>query len=125
MRKAIGLLVLSFGSAAIAADIDLNSTESFNPRCSYRVHLSEYGITSQAVMISKHKIVFDTVVDINKFTDLDYVDLREQRLEIYFKNKSIALTNGTEPAQEYLGAGEYKVNLVDGSYITRHSCSKK
>ena len=125
MRKAIGLLALCFGSAAIAADIDLNNVDSFNPRCSYRVHLSENGITSQAVMISKHKIIFETVVDINKFTDLEYEDLREQRLEIYSKNKSIALTNGTESTQEYLGAGEYKVNLVNGSYITEHSCSKK
>ena len=125
MKKIMCVVALCFGTSAIAADIDLRSHNSFNPDCSYRVHLTNNGITSQAVMVSKDKIVFDTVVDSNKFTDLDYQEFVDKRFVIHAKNKRMAFTDGTDTTQEYLNPGEYQIPLINGSYITEHSCSQR
>lgn len=125
-------LVLSGETSLDSKKIPLDGKEEFNPKCSYRVHVKEYGITSQVEFISKDKIQFEMIIDESKYTGNDEKSYNDFEFYIYSKNKAEALTddrpigyNSNEAVEDQnIDLIEYKLKLKEGSYIVEHSCLK-
>ncbi|WP_194842683.1 hypothetical protein [Endozoicomonas sp. OPT23] len=100
--------------------VDLDSSEPFNNKCSYRVLLKETGISNEVNMVSSDKLIFDTLID-----DPNASGKNQRQVASTFTinaNDKMKATGSVIPGpyssqfQKKLKAGEFE--------ITEHSCVK-